>query len=57
MSPVTARRFALGTAAIAVLAVCLAALLALRLHRTRAALTYLQHAEGCLPSAAPERSP
>nr|WP_293178913.1 hypothetical protein [Nannocystis sp.] len=57
MSPVGARRFALGTGFIAVVAVCMAVLIGLRLHRTRAALSYLKHAEGCLPSAASTRTP
>lgn len=57
MSPVAARRFALGTSVIAVIAVCVAALISLRLHRTRAAISYLQHTEGCLPPAASARTP
>ena len=57
MSPATARRFALGTGFIAVLAVCLAVLIGLRLHRTRAALSDLKHTEGCLPAAASTRAP
>ncbi len=57
MSPAAARRFALGTGFIAVVAVCMAVLIGLRLHRTRAALSYLKHAEGCLPAAASTRTP
>lgn len=57
MSPTAARWFALGTGFIAVVAVCVATLMGLRLHRTRAALGYLQHTEGCVPAAAPTRSP
>lgn len=54
MSPTAARWFALGTGFIAVIAVCVAALMGLRLHRARATLSYLQHTEGCLPAAAPK---
>jgi len=57
MSKAAARWFALGTGFIAVLAVCVAALMGLRLHKTRAALSYLQHTEGCVPAAAPAKTP
>lgn len=57
MSPSAARLFALGTGFIAVVAVCVATLMGLRLHRTRAAVLYLQNNEGCLQPAAPARTP
>lgn len=52
MSPSAARWFALGTGFIAVIAVCVAALMGLRLHDTRAALSNLRHTAGCVPAAA-----
>ncbi|MBL9101088.1 MAG: hypothetical protein JNL82_09030 [Myxococcales bacterium] len=57
MSPQAARMFALGTGFIAVVAVCVATLMGMRLHKTRAAVSALQGAEGCLQPAAPARSP
>jgi hypothetical protein len=57
MSPQAARMFALGTGFIAVVAVCVATLMGMRLHKTRAAVSALQSAEGCLQPAAPARSP
>lgn len=57
MSPAAARRFALGTGFIAVIAVCIAVLIGLRLHQTRASVSYLKQTEGCLPVGASTSTP
>ncbi len=51
MSSSAARWFALSTGVLAVVAVCMAALMGLRMHQTRTSLSHLQHMEGCLPAA------
>jgi hypothetical protein len=56
MNPAAARWFALCTGFLAVVAVCTAVLMGLRMHRMRASVSHLQHMEGCLP-AAPAKAP
>lgn len=49
MSPNAARWFAIGTGLLALVAVCVAALMGLRLHKTRTALLQAKQ-DGCPPA-------